>query len=1021
MSRKWSWCWMAAGTVALAHLSPWCAVPVVVLLGGLFIHQRVARMAADARLRRILFGSYGLQVLVTLGLYVASANSWPLWTSQQLDHGFWRFAIDAAGYHINALRMLDAFWAHQPLPTNIAAPEFVVLLTAGYVLVGPAPLLLCLLNAWLRAAATLFAYALGRNLLDERAGRRAALLVGFWPSLFIWGSQLLREILCLTVLFGVFWGIARMWRVSRVRFKGLGTLAVLGLGVVLLTQLRWYLTLILFVTSLSICVVAGMQRVLFHRPGVWVAARVAMMVMLAFGIGRLQDPLRWLPTVLPRLATPPHIQARAPEVAPNDRTTVGAESVRTAPLLSTPPPSIGISPTHSTPTTYAPIESAEQAGPTSLPVGPPLTESRWKPAGSRSGGMLTEHAPFSALTPEMLALWRHLQLPPRVAPNSDASQNQGREAADREPSELGAFRLQFASWQTWRLFSWVAAKKADNLRATRDASLERAYTLIAPDADTSTTRGLLTFLPQGIVATMLSPWPTQWFDAAGSAGVFKGWSSLEVLLIYLLLPSILIGLGEAFRRLQPVPLGMAVFSLVGLGFLSLTVASVGVIFRLRLGFLLPLAILGCAVKTPSRWLWYLWFRPSGDLAGEPVSGTGPVRIVRILTRLNIGGPSLHAALLSIRLDPNRFSTCLVIGTSEATEGDVSDLVQDPRVRLIHIPTLCRSVRPLADLRSLWRLLQIIWRERPRIIHTHMAKAGSLGRLAGLIYNWIGPGRKPAAKAILIHTFHGHVLEGYFSPSLTRLFVTVERWLARQTDGLIAVSSTVRDDLLGMGIGRLDQWSVIPLGLDLSSLGDLPLPNGGSVRFGMVGRLVPIKNPSLFVSAFDRLVQQRPARPVSGVIVGDGPLRLVLEQEVKRLGLDTLLQFTGWQRDLRTVYAGLEATCLTSWNEGTPVALIEAMAAGRTVIATDVGGVRDLLEGDRPARPIAAGAFHVTERGILVRAGDAVGLASALAAVARDEGLRRQLGSAARSYALQHFGAERLCRDMTVLYEELLAA
>lgn len=400
----------------------------------------------------------------------------------------------------------------------------------------------------------------------------------------------------------------------------------------------------------------------------------------------------------------------------------------------------------------------------------------------------------------------------------------------------------------------------------------------------------------------------------------------------------------------------------------------------------------------------------------------PRRILRVLTRLNIGGPSLHAALLSTRLETTRFSTCVVMGQPDASEGDLSELMRGPSVRLIRLRTLQRAIRPWSDLRAFVELLRIVWRERPQLIHTHMAKAGALGRVAGACYNRFGPGRRPGARAILVHTFHGHVLDGYFSPSRSRFFVRIERWLARRTDRLIAVSPRIRDELLAKGIGRAAQWTVVPLGLDLSRLASLPLPNEASqLRLGMVSRLVPIKNPGLFLEAFARLAQRDPARPVAGLIVGDGPLRGPLEREVDRLGLTRIVRFTGWQDDLRSVYQELEIACLTSWNEGTPVSLIEAMAAGRAIVATDVGGVRDLLEAsDEPASvPIAAGEYRIAHRGLIVRPGDPDGLVAALEALASDAVLRRTLGEAARAHALQAFHQERLLQDITLLYDQLL--
>lgn len=397
-------------------------------------------------------------------------------------------------------------------------------------------------------------------------------------------------------------------------------------------------------------------------------------------------------------------------------------------------------------------------------------------------------------------------------------------------------------------------------------------------------------------------------------------------------------------------------------------------------------------------------------------------VLRIVTRMNIGGPAVHALILSSRLDSARVTTHVVIGRPEATEGDLSGLLQGSHVRVTQIRTLGRSLHPWNDLVSFARLLTIVWQDRPRILHTHMAKAGALGRLAGLLYNRMGPGRHPHGRAILIHTFHGHVLDGYFAPWLSRVFLAVERWLARRTDCLIAVSQRIRDQLLAKGIGQPSQWQVVPLGLDLAGLSEVPSSNNGHalVQIGMVGRLVPVKNPGLFLQALTRIVRQPAGREVSGVVVGDGPLRGALEQEAERLGLGGAIHFTGWQRDMRAVYQELDVVCLTSWNEGTPVALIEAMAAARAVIATDVGGVRDLLA-EHPSQlsSIVPGTFQVTERGVLVRPGDLEGLTLALGHVTGDVALRLRLGEAARAFVVKQFRQERLVQDMMALYETLL--
>lgn len=393
-----------------------------------------------------------------------------------------------------------------------------------------------------------------------------------------------------------------------------------------------------------------------------------------------------------------------------------------------------------------------------------------------------------------------------------------------------------------------------------------------------------------------------------------------------------------------------------------------------------------------------------------------IKIVRVVTRLNIGGPSVHVGLLSTQMDRSRFETCLIVGTVGEKEGDLSPKVAARGARMVRLKTLTRPLHPLKDLLAGFQLLSLLRKERPRILHTHMAKAGTLGRLAGFLYNRWGPGRDPRARMILIHTFHGHVLEGYFSSWMSGLFTAVERCLSKRTDCLIAVSPRIRDDLLGKGIGRKETWRVIPLGLDLSNLLDLPLPNGnGPLRCGMVGRLVPIKNPGIFLQALSRLPE------LKGVLVGEGPLRDSLEKEAGRNGLGNRLSFTGWQEDLRRCYQELDVACVTSLNEGTPVSLIEAMAAGRAVVATDVGGVRDLLDfgaGPGGAGDIPEKGFRITPVGMLIRSGDAQGLAAALARLAQDQPLRHALGEAARRHVRDRYSHERLIRDISQLYEEL---
>ena len=522
---------------------------------------------------------------------------------------------------------------------------------------------------------------------------------------------------------------------------------------------------------------------------------------------------------------------------------------------------------------------------------------------------------------------------------------------------------------------------------------------------------ILRYLPRALLIGLLAPFPSQWTQAGGALGSMRLLAAGDMVPLYGLVVFMVIGGWQVARRRKADGLFVLAFAVLAMSAISVVVANLGTLFRLRLQFVFPLLVVAGGGLSA---VWPL--RPAARADGAPRRLT----ITYVITRMNIGGPAAHVASLVTRLDPSRFSTCLVTGKPPAEEGDLTDLVTDAGGRVERVAWLRRALHPWGDARAFLKLLRILWRERPHVIHTHTAKAGTLGRVAGLVYNTIGPGRRPGGRAILVHTFHGHVLEGYFHPWVSHLFAWIERALACRTDCLIAVSPSVRAELLQWGVGRTDQLRVVPLGLDLAALAALEPADGAEpLRCGMVGRLVPIKNPSLFLKGLDRLVKRVSPASVCGVFVGDGPLRRDLEAEARRLGLGGVVQFTGWQRDLLRCYRALDAVCLTSWNEGMPMALIEAMAAGRPVVATDVGGVRDLLGWDGGAPGcIPLGSCHIAERGILIRSGDAEGLSAALEALRADAGLRRRLAEAGRAYALAQFGADRLLGDIAALYDEL---
>ena len=399
----------------------------------------------------------------------------------------------------------------------------------------------------------------------------------------------------------------------------------------------------------------------------------------------------------------------------------------------------------------------------------------------------------------------------------------------------------------------------------------------------------------------------------------------------------------------------------------------------------------------------------------------PRKILRVIARLNIGGPALHTILLTERLAAPRYESMLVTGQSEPREGDMSELADLKGVRRIVIPSMGRPIHLWLDLQAWWALFRLIRRERPHLVHTHTAKAGALGRTAALVHNqllrlggWVT--RQPVESCRIVHTFHGHVLEGYFNRTTSWVFIGIERFLARFTDCVITVSPSIRDDLLRLGIGKPERLRVVPLGLPLETLLALPEPNATPVplRVGSIGRLVPIKNHELLLQVAKACCDDAELAHLRFEIVGDGELRERLNQMVQTYGFNGYLTLSGWKSDMAQVCRYLDIVCLTSLNEGTPVSLIEALAAGRPVIATDVGGVRDLLGPCQREN----GSFRRAAHGLLVRSGDAEGFRAGLRYLAAHPEQRLAMGRAGRRFVQEHYSAERLERDITTLYEEL---
>jgi glycosyltransferase involved in cell wall biosynthesis len=384
-----------------------------------------------------------------------------------------------------------------------------------------------------------------------------------------------------------------------------------------------------------------------------------------------------------------------------------------------------------------------------------------------------------------------------------------------------------------------------------------------------------------------------------------------------------------------------------------------------------------------------------------------VKILRVIARLNMGGPALHVAYLTEGLGKRGYDTTLVAGSLARGEDSMAFVADAHGVEIVQIEELGREISPLRDLMATIRLAKLIRKERPQILHTHTAKAGTVGRVAARL---AGSGRPP----IVVHTFHGHVLRGYFGPVRSLFFRLLERWLALGTTALVAVSPQVRDDLVALGVAPRERFVVIRLGIELDER-VVPEANGRAEsrrylgipgdRFavGWIGRMTAVKRTDDVLISFKSLRD-------SGVdavlcMVGDGPDRVLLEQRAHELGVARDTVFLGYQEDVAPFYAAFDALVLPSGNEGTPVTVIEALAAERPVVATRVGGVPDVVRDG--------------EDGFLVEAGATDDLADRLGRLARDPALRARMGKKGRERVLPRYAVDRLVDDIDELYRSLL--
>ena len=368
---------------------------------------------------------------------------------------------------------------------------------------------------------------------------------------------------------------------------------------------------------------------------------------------------------------------------------------------------------------------------------------------------------------------------------------------------------------------------------------------------------------------------------------------------------------------------------------------------------------------------------------------------------------MHVVHLAEALDPTRFRTRLIAGHITEDEGDMTYYARKRGVEVTEITGMSRLLSPLRDLRSFLTLLRIFRRERPTIVHTHTAKAGTVGRLAAMA----------AGVPVIVHTFHGHVLGGlYFSRIKTRLFLEIERRLARSTDTLVVLThDQAREMAEDLRVAPPERFAVIPLGLNLRPFADTDRASARSrLRaelgieedhpvVGIVGRMVPVKNHELLFDALALLRDRMDPTPHL-IVVGSGEREPALRAYVRDKGLEDVVHWLGWRKDLPQVFPAFDVTALTSFDEGTPVSLIESLASGIPVASLAGGGVAEILEGGELGRLVHSASDDEV----------ADALESVLASPPSPDDVER-----ARKLVLERYSIRRLAGDIERVYEDAL--
>lgn len=374
-----------------------------------------------------------------------------------------------------------------------------------------------------------------------------------------------------------------------------------------------------------------------------------------------------------------------------------------------------------------------------------------------------------------------------------------------------------------------------------------------------------------------------------------------------------------------------------------------------------------------------------------------IRVMRIIARMNVGGPAVQVSGLMRGFDASRFDQRLVTGYCAADESDYLETAAKD-VTATRISGLGRSISPRADLMAFVQVVREIRSFRPDIVHTHTAKAGVIGRIASLV---------SGHRSIRVHTYHGHLLHGYFGKYKTFLVITIEKFLAHFTTKLLAVGKKVMEDLLAVGIGRREKFAVMAPGLHLP---DLPSRDDACTMLGLdpslrycsfIGRITKIKRPDRFLDVVAELQSQ--GSDLHFIVAGAGDLLDYCKERIARENLPVVL--LGWREDVETVLAASDLVLLTSDNEGTPLSLIQAGMAHLPIVATNVGSINEIVLNG--------------ETGFLTDL-STTSLAEAVKKLNSSDSLRQKMGNRAHEYTIQRYGVERLVKDHQQLYEELLS-